>query len=221
MKSFSSLFISLLITSSIVKAQANKIESTGPVGIGTLTPTAALEIANGPGWTSNLWRKSLKLSNGGVISFPSGQKYFGMGGASSPEAFFIFVTNVDDVSQPAVALMKIDPNGNVGIGTSVLGAYKLAVAGTIGAKKVKVTQDGWADFVFDPEYHLPSLQSVSAFIKEHKHLPEIPSAKEVAADGLDLGEMNKKLLQKVEELTLYLIEMNEKVAKLEAKMQDK
>ncbi len=103
-------------------------------------------------------------------------------------------------------LLYVRGDGNVGIGTSAPQA-KLAVKGDIFAQKVKVTQSGWADFVFHPEYQLPSLQEVERFIKDNKHLPEIPSEKEVEKDGLDVGEMNKKLLQKVEELTLYIIEL--------------
>jgi hypothetical protein len=98
-------------------------------------------------------------------------------------------------------------NGYVGIGTVPRNDYRLAVEGTVGARKVKVTQESWADFVFDPQYQLPTLLDVELFIQKHKHLPEIPSASEVLDEGFDLGDMNKKLLQKVEELTLYVIEL--------------
>lgn len=84
---------------------------------------------------------------------------------------------------------------------------KLAGNGTLAAKRVKVTQSGWADFVFDPGYELPSLSFVEQYIKTYKHLPEIPSVNEIEQNGHDLGEMNRKLLQKIEELTLYIIEM--------------
>ncbi len=97
-------------------------------------------------------------------------------------------------------------NGNVGIGTLDTKGYKLAVDGTIKAKEIKV-ESGWADFVFDESYRLPSLEEVSSHIKEKKHLPGIPSAAEVAENGVDLGEMNAKLLQKIEELTLYVIKL--------------
>ncbi|MET7000191.1 hypothetical protein [Chitinophaga defluvii] len=98
--------------------------------------------------------------------------------------------------------------GNVGIGVTDTKGYKLAVGGSMIAERVKVKiKTAWPDYVFAPEYQLPSLQEVAAHIKQHQHLPDMPSAKEVAAEGIDLGEMNKKLLQKVEELTLYMIEM--------------
>ena len=98
-------------------------------------------------------------------------------------------------------------NGNVGIGTTNPGNYRLAVEGKIGAREVVVTTTAWADYVFEPTYDLRPLSEVEAFIKENKHLPEIPSAKEVEANGVSLGEMNVLLLKKVEELTLYLIEL--------------
>lgn len=96
--------------------------------------------------------------------------------------------------------------GSVGIGTTTPGSYKLAVKGSIGAMRVKVSQAEWADFVFEPGYKLPSLQELERYIKTNKHLPDVPSAKEVTSEGLDLGEMNKILLQKIEELTLHLIQ---------------
>ena len=101
--------------------------------------------------------------------------------------------------------------GSIGIGTSTTGtAYKLAVEGTVGARKVKVTQAAWADFVFQPDYHLLSLTELEKYVDANRHLPEIPAAADVARDGIDLGELDKKLLQKIEELTLYLIEMQKK-----------
>jgi hypothetical protein len=113
-----------------------------------------------------------------------------------------------------------DKNGNVAIGTTTPGPYKLTVEGIIGARRVKVMQGTWADFVFEPEYKLPSLAEVEEYIKVNRHLPNVPSAKEVEKEGLDVGEMNKRLLQKVEELTLYLIEMNNHNKKLEKRVSE-
>lgn len=107
-------------------------------------------------------------------------------------------------------------SGNVGIGL-LNPQYKLTVAGTVGARKMKVTQETWADFVFRPEYQLPSLQELDAYIKVHQRLPDMPSESEVLADGLDIGEMNRKLLQKVEELTLYIIEQDKRIKVLESR----
>jgi hypothetical protein len=111
--------------------------------------------------------------------------------------------------------------GSLGIGTRTPGTNKLAVEGTIGARRVKVTQvNPWPDYVFEPAYKMPSLQELEAYIKENKHLPDVPTAKEVAKDGVDVGEMNRILLQKIEELTLHLIEQQKELneMKLELKM---
>lgn len=105
-------------------------------------------------------------------------------------------------------------NGNVGIGTTNP-TSKLTVAGNISSREVKVTVDAGADFVFENEYELPSLESVAKYIKENKHLPEIASAKEMQKEGINLSEMNIKLLQKIEELTLYSIEQNDKIKELQ------
>ncbi|RAJ02225.1 hypothetical protein LX64_03234 [Chitinophaga skermanii] len=113
--------------------------------------------------------------------------------------------------------MTYDELGNLMIGTSTnTKNYRLAVNGTIGTTRVVVTTTGWADYVFADNYNLPSLQSLADFIKEHKHLPGIPSEKEVLENGLDVGEFNKAHLEKTEQLTLYTLQLEKKVAALEA-----
>jgi hypothetical protein len=117
----------------------------------------------------------------------------------------------------AGSLFVSGTNGNVGIGTVTPNA-KLAVYGDIFATKVKVTQTGWPDYVFGKDYHLPEISALEQYISAHQHLPEIPSAMEVAKDGLDLGDMNKRLLQKVEELSLYIIQLDKKNKELESRL---
>ncbi|MCW3789220.1 hypothetical protein [Plebeiibacterium sediminum] len=101
--------------------------------------------------------------------------------------------------------------GNVGIGTANP-TEKLSVNGTVLAKEVRVSAESndWPDFVFCEDYRLKDLTDVEAYIKEHKHLPEIPSAKDMEESGINLAEMNKLLLQKIEELTLYTIELEKR-----------
>nr|WP_121273835.1 hypothetical protein [Pedobacter schmidteae] len=97
--------------------------------------------------------------------------------------------------------------GDVGIGTANMLGYKLAVNGKIRAQEIKVEASPWPDYVFSKDYSLPTLQETEKHIKDKGYLPGIPSAEEVKTNGIDIGEMNAKLLQKIEELTLHLIEM--------------
>ena len=102
-------------------------------------------------------------------------------------------------------------DGKVGIGTyNTPGNYKLYVDNGILAERVKVATigtAGWADYVFDEDYELRSLEEVEAYVKAHHHLPNVPSESELAQNGFDLAEMDAKLMEKIEELTLYLIDM--------------
>jgi len=107
--------------------------------------------------------------------------------------------------------------GNVGIGTSDTKGYKLAVNGKIRTQEIKVEAANWPDYVFAKDYQLPSLQETEQHIKDKGHLPGIPSAEEVKANGVDLGEMNAKLLRKIEELTLHLIKIEKELNDLKKK----
>ena len=111
-------------------------------------------------------------------------------------------------------------NGVVGIGTTTPGPYKLAVEGTLGARKVTVTQvNPWADYVFDDSYKLPSLTQVEEYIKVNRHLPEIPAASEIRKEGLDIGEMQAMQMKKIEELTLYIINQQKQIEELKNTIQ--
>ncbi|TKG91622.1 hypothetical protein EYV94_21595 [Puteibacter caeruleilacunae] len=111
----------------------------------------------------------------------------------------------------------VDYYGNVGVGI-VDPKHKLDVDGTIRAKEIKVSLTNGPDFVFEEDYQLKSLEEVEQFVKERKHLPGIASAKKMEEEGVGLAEMNKLLLQKIEELTLYNIQQNKKIKHLEEKI---
>lgn len=116
---------------------------------------------------------------------------------------------------PGVERFTILSNGNVGIGTSNPGTFKLAVEGKIGAREVNVNNTApWPDYVFESDYDLPSLAALEAFIKANKHLPQVPTASEVEKSGIALGEMNLILLKKIEELTLYVIKQQAEIDSL-------
>jgi hypothetical protein len=117
----------------------------------------------------------------------------------------------------AVERLKIDSAGNVGIGTS-LPTHKLSVNGSIRAKEVIVETTGWSDYVLADDYKLAPLMEVERHIKQNRTLSGIPSAAQVAQEGVGVGEMQAKLLAKVEELTLYVIELKKENDQLKRRM---
>lgn len=119
--------------------------------------------------------------------------------------------------QPTPKDIYLNPlGGNVGIGIESL-THRLEVNGTIRSKEVIVEAVNWPDYVFSKEYDLPSLTSIEKYISEHKHLPNIPSASEVEMNGQLLGETQKKMMEKIEELTLYIIQLEKRITQIENK----
>lgn len=117
--------------------------------------------------------------------------------------------------------MTIFENGYVGIGTSGAPTAELTVGGKIHAREVKVyvSAGSGPDYVFGADYTLPSLCETAAYIRQHKHLPEVPPAAEMESHGVNLSEMNMLLLKKVEELTLHLIDQNSQVEMLKQQLE--
>jgi hypothetical protein len=117
-------------------------------------------------------------------------------------------------------------NGKVVIGTGINSypdAFNLFVRGGILTERVRVAlanSDRWADYVFKADYKLMPLKDVEKFIQHNQHLPNVPSAEEMANRGLDVAETSAKLMEKIEELTLYLIEANKKIEELDKKVKN-
>ena len=130
------------------------------------------------------------------------------------------INNDSDGQHQLTEYMRLDNTGNLGIGTSDTKGFKLGVLGKIAAEEVKVAiYNNWSDFVFEKDYELPTLNEVEKHIKEKGHLKDIPSAKEVAENGIFLGEMDSKLLRKIEELTLYTIQQQKEIIEQKEKVE--
>ncbi|WP_271768076.1 hypothetical protein [Aquimarina algiphila] len=197
------------------------IKNNGNVGIGNINPSTKLDIfdtnadlsimklRNGK-WTCNQ-RTSIEFWNGGLKNHPTSRIVSQMDGCGTQGEALLFETQTAGETNPS-AKMTIKNDGNIGIGTLNPNGWKLAVNGKIRAKEIKI-ETGWSDFVFYDDYKLPTLQDVENHIKENGHLKDIPSAKEVEENGIYLGEMDSKLLQKIEELTLYTIQQEKQLDK--------
>ena len=132
-------------------------------------------------------------------------------GEDKTGGFISFSTNTNEEK------LRIDVYGNVGIGTTNP-TERLSVNGNIRTKEIKVEASNWPDYVFEEGYDMGTLKGLESYIKIHKHLPDMPSAKEVEANGIALGEMVKLQQQKIEELTLHLIEKNKQINSLLKRM---
>lgn len=177
----------------------NTIKSNGRIDASELNATSFVLNNNSPYSIMRIGKEA----HDNIIADNSPEKHYGGG--------FFFRVNGPDNNY--IDTMLLSENGNVGIGINP--KNKLDVNGTIHAREVKVDLTGWADYVFKTDYDLPSLEFVEKHIKEKGHLPSVPSEQEVLEKGINLGDNQRLLLQKIEELTLYSIEQNKKINSLE------
>lgn len=170
----------------------------GFLGVGTTTPSRTLHVR----------------SSGPYIGFERTGTY----ARQYDFGFYFNSFAIVDVTAASATRLVVTDTGNVGIGTvSPCADCLLAVNGKIRAKSV-VVDTGWSDFVFEDNYKLMPLQEVEKFIKDNRHLPEIPSEADVKKNGVSVGDISSKLLQKIEELTLYMIELKKENETLRSDM---
>jgi len=199
------------------------IAEGGNTGIGTVLPGGALEIARNDVVPAIILRNLGGTSQGGEIKFIHdgilsewSLKSTSTGGFKiRDQANSLNVINIE--ANSAESAIYVAAGGNIGIGTTSP-QTKLAVNGEIKCKLIEVTLDNWSDFVFDDDYVLRSLEDVESFIEANNHLPDVPSANEVIENGSDLGEMDAILLRKIEELTLYMIELKKENEELKQRL---
>ena len=205
------------------------VSTTGNVGINTELPQQKLHVKDGNILISRLSNRPPGSTNGSLLfgdtittAHPFGRwgiEYLDQDGVRGLN----FWKTSDNIGGPLNYVLFLcseeDPSlkGNVGIGTETP-TEKLTVNGKILAREVIVSNDirTWPDYVFAPGYEMMSLTELEAYVNEHHHLPDVPSAEEVEEQGIGLGEMNAILLQKVEEMTLRMIEMEKRIQELES-----
>lgn len=185
--------------------------ATGNVGIGTTEPETPLVVQSGGAKNDNSGRRDvLELKTSELLASNPFKLEFDVFGASAlTNRYYSINTSEHGIAYGGNLILQ-QFAGNVGIGTSNPDA-SLAVKGTIHTQEVKVDMNGWSDYVFKHAYRLRPLTEVKTYIEENHHLPDVPSEQEVLKKGVNLGEMNKVLLQKVEELTLYVIKQQEQL----------
>jgi hypothetical protein len=193
----------------------------GKVGIGTISPSGKLDIFGNANNVTNLvlsanynnayrWRFNT-IDRGAAIDLDI------TASNNIDEQQSILKLSPTYSGRPSLILQDnwlVAKDGKISIGTADAKGYKLAVAGSAIAESMTVQlRAQWPDYVFKKTYQLPSLSSIAEYIAKNSHLPDMPSAKEVEANGVNLGEANRLLLKKVEELTLYILELDKKVTK--------
>lgn len=202
----------------------------GYVGIGTGTPASGYELTILSDTSSGALTARSQDSSNIIATFryaggSNGPRVTikGYDGATVDQAIHFITTQLSgntniyfgDTSDTDILFIDTE-NGRVGVQTTSPDEA-LTVNGNIHAEKLTVSAVS-ADFIFEEDYDLRSIKEVESFIKDNGHLPDIPAAKEVETNGMDVGDMNTRLLQKIEELTLYIIQQEKRITELEEKL---
>ncbi|MGK0315185.1 MAG: hypothetical protein ACI86M_001413, partial [Saprospiraceae bacterium] len=183
--------------------------NSGNIGLGVPNPTSRLHF-------NNVAEKKICL-------FESSSSFYGLGISDSQMNYHVSSSAADHVfytggtNGNGTELLRMKGDGTVGIGTTTIPTgYKLAVDGNIICEKVRVQSSGaWPDYVFKKDYSLKTLEEVAESIDENGHLPDIPSAAVIDKEGIELADMSKRQMEKIEELMLYAIQANERIKELE------
>jgi hypothetical protein len=205
------------------------LNAQGFVGINTTSPQFPLDVYGD--WAvmrQGVWGQSTTAGrSGGYFTGPANASggIVVQGGNGNWPAFWIMGAQTmlqigaNGSPQPNGGVINITTSGNVLVGktTQVNSSYMLDVNGNVRANQLVVNTTG-ADYVFDPGYHLPSLKALATYVRREHHLPDITPAAQMQKDGVDLGANQTKLLAKVEELTLYLIEKDKEVTDLKKRI---
>jgi len=135
------------------------------------------------------------------------------------DMFTVYGDGKMEVQNATGTTMQLDPTGRLVVNGTSGTTLQLESNGLLRARSIKIDIDTWPDYVFEEDYELKSLDEIKAYIEKNGHLPDVPSAEVVEAEGMNVAEMNKILLQKLEELTLLVIEQDEKIKQLEETIQ--
>ncbi len=218
------LSISILFVSTILSAQwstnGNNIYfNTGKVSINTLTPSPANDVYFTLNRSQIIYGEGANLFFGGINNTASGWGEYGIEYHESEGGLNFWKPAGSNGFKNWILFLKDD--GRVGIGTQSLSDnFLLTVAGGIHTREVLITETAGADFVFEDDYNLRSLSEVEQFINQNNHLPDIAPASEMQENGVKMGEFQIQLLQKIEELTLYVIEQQKEIEALKARLAD-
>lgn len=139
--------------------------------------------------------------------------------ATTRSPFVLKADGAMDIDNGVTNTLHLGTDGMFSISNNTRKTFVVEANGLTRARKIKVDADVWADYVFEADYKLMPLADVESFLKEHKHLPSIPSEKVMKEEGIDLAEMNVKMMEKIEELTLYLIQQNKELEKMKAELE--